>query len=154
MISKQIFALCCSILMCLFVTFISAHNHNNATVKVANDPKYGEILTDSRGMTLYIFTPDSENVSTCYDQCAIAWPPLMADREPILSPGVAGRLGVINRRDNTRQVTYNGRPLYYYIKDQKPGDTTGQNVDNQWYVVHPNKSNQYQNKPNQYQRQY
>lgn len=88
-------------------------------------------------MTLYMFTPDKNNTSTCYDQCAVAWPPLLTSSKPILASGVAGTLNTTTRRDNTSQVTYNGMPLYYYIKDKKPGDAFGQNVDNEWFVINP-----------------
>lgn len=108
------------------------------TVTVANDPKLGNILIDGKGMTLYIFTSDKNNTSTCYDQCAVAWPPLLVSSgKPSLAPGISGTLGTITRRDNTSQVTYNGMPLYYYVQDKKPGDVYGQNVDHKWYVVNP-----------------
>jgi predicted lipoprotein with Yx(FWY)xxD motif len=106
------------------------------TVKVANDPKLGKILTDSKGITLYIFTPDNSKTSTCYDQCADAWPPLLVTTgQPIANPEVTGKLDVMIRRDKTRQVTYNGMPLYYFAKDTKAGDTKGQKLENKWFVV-------------------
>ena len=110
------------------------------TIKVANDPKLGKILTDSKGISLYMFTPDKQknNISTCYDQCAVTWPPLLiSSGKPTLAPGIVGTLDTTNRRDNTSQVTYNGMPLYYYIKDKKPGDVYGQNIENKWFVVNP-----------------
>lgn len=113
---------------------------NDVTIKVANDPKLGKILTDSKGMTLYMFTLDksTSNESTCYDDCAVSWPPLLVSSgKPVLASGTAGTLDTIKRRDQTMQVTYNGMPLYYYVKDKKPGDVYGQNVDNKWFVIKP-----------------
>lgn len=130
---------------------LSAENYSNTvqknstlqtsqhTVKVTNHPKLGTILTDSKGMTLYLFTSDKNDASTCYDQCAIAWPPLLISSEkPSLAPGIVGTLNTIKRRDNSSQVTYNGKPLYYYVKDKKPGDAFGQNLENKWFVINPN----------------
>lgn len=115
-----------------------AQDSATITVKVASDPKLGRILTDGKGMTLYMFTPDKNNTSACYDQCAVTWPPLLVSSgTPSLAQGVPGTLGTIKRRDNTTQVTFNGMPLYYFVKDKKPGDVYGQNVDNKWFVVNP-----------------
>lgn len=118
----------------------TAQESSELTVKVTNNPKLGKILTDGKGRTLYMFTPDKNksNTSTCYDQCAVTWPPLLiSSGKPSLAPGIVGTLNTINRRDNTSQVTYNGMPLYYYAKDKKPGDTYGQNIENKWFVVNP-----------------
>ena len=97
----------------------------------------GQILVDPRGMTLYLYTKDEPSVSNCYDQCAVAWPPLMTDAPPSSPDALAAGLGTTTRNDGGLQVTYNGMPLYYWQKDQKPGDTTGQNVGGVWFVVNP-----------------
>lgn len=111
------------------------------TVKTAPNEELGTILTDLEGMTLYIFTRDEPGVSNCYDQCATNWPPLTIDEgEPVLAGGVPGELGVIERTDGTRQVTYNEMPLYYWVNDSEPGDTTGQGVNDVWFVVEPAES--------------
>ncbi|MBI4491422.1 MAG: hypothetical protein HY690_01350 [Chloroflexi bacterium] len=108
------------------------------TVKTTADKELGTILTDLKGMTLYRFTRDEPNVSTCYDQCAQNWPPLLATAgDPMLAGGVPGQLGTVARKDGTKQVTYNGTALYYWAKDTKPGETTGQAVNNVWFVVQP-----------------
>jgi predicted lipoprotein with Yx(FWY)xxD motif len=105
-------------------------------VQVVQNASLGSILVDSRGMTLYRFTPDQPNVSNCNGQCATVWPPLLlAQGNPVAGPGAAGTLGVITRQDGGRQVTYNGLPLYIYSLDTKPGDVNGQGVQNIWYVV-------------------
>ena len=100
-------------------------------------PGLGPILTDSAGRTLYMFTKDAPGLSTCYDQCASAWPPLTSASEPVLPDGLPGVLGSTPRTDGSLQVTYNGMPLYYWVKDQQPGDTTGQNVGGVWFVINP-----------------
>lgn len=107
------------------------------TVLVRDDPKLGKILTDAKGRTLYRYTRDSTDKSVCAGGCAQVWPPLTASGTPTLADGVPGKLGVITRDDGVKQVTYNGTPLYYYAKDSKPGETTGQGVGGVWYVVMP-----------------
>jgi predicted lipoprotein with Yx(FWY)xxD motif len=105
---------------------------------VAQDDKYGQFLADENGMSLYMFTKDTENVSNCYDQCEVAWPPLLTLTGPEVGDGVdSAMLGETTRKDGTKQVTYNGMPLYYWEKDLKPGDTTGQNVGTVWFLVAP-----------------
>ena len=82
-------------------------------------------------------------VTNCYENCAHNWPPLvggfepMAGSEPMAGEGVAGKLDIIKRTDGSSQVTYNGIPLYYWIKDQVPGQTTGHNVGEVWFVLNP-----------------
>lgn len=108
------------------------------TVKLAKDSQLGEILTDVKGMTIYRFTKDEPNSSTCYDQCAQNWPPLLVSAgDPVVVAGLPGTFGTTTRKDGAKQVTYNGMPLYYWAKDQKPGDTTGQNVGSVWFVINP-----------------
>jgi predicted lipoprotein with Yx(FWY)xxD motif len=77
--------------------------------------------------------------SNCYDQCAINWPPLLVAQgeTPTAGDGVTGKLDVIDRTDGTKQVAYNGMPLYYWFKDVVPGDATGQNVGSVWFVQAP-----------------
>jgi predicted lipoprotein with Yx(FWY)xxD motif len=89
-------------------------------------------------MTLYLFDPDQQGASTCYDQCAQAWPPLTVTGDPVAGEGVdAALLGVTERTDGTRQVTYNEWPLYLWAKDAQAGDVTGQAVNDVWWVVDP-----------------
>jgi predicted lipoprotein with Yx(FWY)xxD motif len=98
-------------------------------------------LTDSSGRTLYRFTRDTVNTSSaCYGQCATTWPPLLIDEgTPVAGAGVNGDLlGVLARTDGTRQVMYNGMPLYYYNQDANPSDTKGQRVRDVWFIIHPN----------------
>jgi predicted lipoprotein with Yx(FWY)xxD motif/plastocyanin len=107
-----------------------------ATVMITKNDMLGQILTDDEGKTLYLYTKDTKNTSVCYDKCAQAWPPLLTAGAPKAGDGAdAALLGTTARTDGTTQVTYNGWPLYYYVKDQKPGDVTGQDVGGVWYML-------------------
>jgi predicted lipoprotein with Yx(FWY)xxD motif len=107
-----------------------------ATVTLGQNDQLGSVLVDEQGMTLYLFTKDTPNTSNCYDQCATAWPPLLTTGDPVAGEGIdASLLGTTTRTDGSVQVTYNGWPLYYYEKDQAPGDVTGQDVGDVWFVV-------------------
>ena len=78
-------------------------------------------------------------MSTCYDQCAVNWPPLLLAEGQELSggAGVIGDIGIIEREDGGSQITYDGWPLYYWVKDSIPGDTTGHLVNDVWFVATP-----------------
>jgi predicted lipoprotein with Yx(FWY)xxD motif len=104
---------------------------------VRNDPKLGMILTDAANRTLYWYTKDSPGKSVCTGGCLAAWPLLPGTPTPTLPAGVPGTVGTITRSDGTTQATYDDFPLYYYIKDAAPGDTTGQGVGKVWYVITP-----------------
>ncbi len=100
------------------------------------DPTLGPILVDSEGFTLYLFTKDTGTTSVCLDKCAQAWPPAVATGTPTAGPGLdASKLTASPQPDGTSQLTYNGHLLYRYAPDQAPGDTTGQDVGEVWYVV-------------------
>jgi predicted lipoprotein with Yx(FWY)xxD motif len=109
---------------------------SDTAVGVAETPELGQFLTDSKGMTLYIFSNDvpGSGKSVCNDECAVNWPPYYAEDET-LPAGVPGELTEIIRDDGTEQTAYNGMPLYYWIEDQAPGDTTGQGVGDVWWVA-------------------
>jgi predicted lipoprotein with Yx(FWY)xxD motif len=110
-----------------------------ATVSLGGNSDLGQFLVGANGMTLYMYTKDTMDVSNCYDQCATNWPPLLVKEgeTPTLQPGLDGKLDVIDRTDGTKQVAFDGMPLYYWAKDQKPGDSTGQNVGSVWFVIQP-----------------
>lgn len=114
-----------------------ANAQSKTTVVVHPAGSLGSILTDPAGRSLYLFTKDAPGTSNCYDECATNWPPLLTQDEPTLPPSTPGVVGQTPRTDGTSQVTYNGMPLYYWFKDTKPGDTTGQNVGGVWFVVNP-----------------
>jgi LPXTG-motif cell wall-anchored protein len=121
------------LLLLLQATMVFAADET--TVQVRQDPQLGTFLTDEKGMTLYLFKKDALNNSVCYDACAKAWPPFTDPGYLTLPSGVGGTLGTIVRKDGTKQVTYNGVPLYYYAPDKSPGDVKGQGVGNVWFVV-------------------
>jgi predicted lipoprotein with Yx(FWY)xxD motif len=108
---------------------------------VVRSSAYGKILFDGRGYVLYAFTRDSPGRSACSGACTRAWPVYF--RKGALSAGAGVKralLGTTKRRDGRRQVTYAGRPLYYYVGDRKPGQITCQNVveyGGTWLVVRP-----------------
>jgi len=109
-----------------------------ANVMAGKNDQLGSFLVDASGMTLYLYTKDTPKTSTCYGKCASAWPPLLTSGAPIAGTGAdASMLGTTTRTDGTVQVTYNGWPLYYFAKDTKPGDVTGQNVGSVWFVISP-----------------
>ena len=90
------------------------------------------ILTDGAGMTLYIWDNDAEGVSNCYEQCAANWPPLLvpADTE------VSGDFSLVDRSDgDLKVVAYKGLPLYLWVGDGEPGDTTGDGVGGTWHTA-------------------
>jgi predicted lipoprotein with Yx(FWY)xxD motif len=96
-------------------------------------------LTDSSGRALYVFTMDKGSTSECYGACATAWPPLLATG-PVTIAGkftVPADLGTTTRTDGTKQVTYGGRPLYYFAGDTAAGQTKGQGVGGVWFLVGP-----------------
>jgi predicted lipoprotein with Yx(FWY)xxD motif len=101
----------------------------------------GRILVDSKGLTLYDFPPDKGTTSVCYGACAALWPPLISHGKPTAGPGArASLLGTTKRKDGKLQVTYGGHPLYYFVSDRKPGQTTGQGINQfggPWWVISP-----------------
>jgi predicted lipoprotein with Yx(FWY)xxD motif len=96
-----------------------------------SDTAIGSVLTDANGMTLYIFDKDEAGKSNCYDACATNWPPLFADEGAMAE----GDYTIVERTDGTAQWAYKGQPLYYWINDAAPGDTTGDGVNGVWHVV-------------------
>ena len=105
--------------------------------------KLGTILVASpKNMTVYLFEADKGPQSTCSGACAAAWPPVTTGGRPQTSGSAsASHLGTITRSDGTKQVTYNGHPLYFYAGDTAAGDTNGQGSKQfgaGWYVMTPN----------------
>ena len=89
-------------------------------------------LTNASGMTLYTFDKDAAGKSACNGQCAANWPPLAADAGATAS----GDWSVVTRDDGRKQWAYKGKPLYTWVKDQKPGDKTGDGfANNAWHAA-------------------
>jgi predicted lipoprotein with Yx(FWY)xxD motif len=110
----------------------------DVVINVATDPKLGKILVDAKGMTLYMYTKDTDNTSNCSANCLKAWPPFLTTSSAKAGDGVdASLIGSTKLADGTLIVTYNKMPLYYYAKDTKAGDVVGQDVGKVWYVVGP-----------------
>lgn len=118
---------------------ISLAQDASTGVNLAESSELGQYLTDQDGMALYMFAPDAQGASTCYDNCATNWPPFTvasADALPTAGEGVdAALLGTVERDDGSLQVTYNGWPLYYYAGDMEAGVTGGQGLGSNWFVV-------------------
>lgn len=102
---------------------------------VKTDPKKGQYLTDFAGMTLYTFDKDVKDLSDCYQNCALAWPPYTSGATA--QKTFPKNISVFARTDNSNQFEYNGKPLYYYAKDAKAGDMTGDGVGQVWHIVKP-----------------
>ena len=111
-----------------------------STVTVRSSP-YGRVLFDGAGHVLYGFTHDAHGKSLCTGACARAWPPYVVRARARAGAGVTGRrLATIRRADGSLQVTYFGRPLYYYVGDRRPGQILCQNATEYggvWRVVRP-----------------
>jgi predicted lipoprotein with Yx(FWY)xxD motif len=112
-----------------------------STIAVATNSKLGQVLVDGKGMTVYLFVADTSTQSTCYGSCAAIWPPVLTSGAPQAGSGAqASLLGTTTRTDGKVEVTYGGHPLYYFVKDKQPGDTTGQGVNGfgaLWWVMSP-----------------
>jgi predicted lipoprotein with Yx(FWY)xxD motif len=108
-----------------------------ATVMVATSD-LGQILVDGEGRTLYLFTPDEAGTPTCYDDCALAWPPLLTEGDIAVGAGLDDSdFSTATRTDGGDQVKIGTWPLYYFAGDEAPGDTNGQGLQGIWYVVSP-----------------
>ncbi len=98
---------------------------------MASDTSMGKVYTDEKGMTLYTFDKDEANKSNCYDECAKNWPPYLAAADA----KAEGEWTLVDRTDGTKQWAYEGKPVYLWVKDTKPGDVTGDMVGEVWHAV-------------------
>ena len=114
-------------------TTTASQETGGATVAVANS-KLGDILVDADGRTLYAFTKDQGDKSACSGQCATNWPALTGTATAGTG-AQATLLSTAMQADGNAQVTYDGRPLYYFAGDAKPGDVNGQGVGNVWFAL-------------------
>ena len=116
----------------------SSSSAAGAVLKTANS-SLGQIVVDAQGRTVYFFDKDTANSgkSACSGSCAGLWPPVTTTSASPQVDGVTGTVGTITLADGTRQVTLNGLPLYRYSGDSGAGQTSGQGVQNVWWVVSP-----------------
>ena len=97
------------------------------------DSAKGKVLAGENGMTLYTFKKDVKVVSNCNDDCAKNWPPLMAAGDAKAD----GAYSIVDRKDGTKQWAKDGMPLYFWVKDKKAGDITGDGVGGNWDLAKP-----------------
>lgn len=102
----------------------------SAPVKMADG-----VLSGTNGMTLYVFDKDAagSGKSMCNGPCASNWPPLFA----MEADAASGDYSLVTRDDGKKQWALKGKPLYFWAKDQKPGDKTGEGFNNVWHVAKP-----------------
>ncbi len=111
----------------------------SSPVQVAGNQQFGQILVTTDGMTLYNFAIDTPEMSNCTTSACVAfWPPYLVGAQPTSEPNLPGKLSTITRPDGSKQVTYNGSPLYTFALDKNPGDANGDGVNEFggiWHVV-------------------
>lgn len=122
------------------ITVGAAAYAESETVATMTKAPYGAYLTADEGHALYMFTADHNGMSACEGACAKAWPPVLTSGKPEAGPGInASLLGTL-KRDDGMQVTYDGKPLYYFVGDKGAGTTAGQDIKHfggSWYLVSP-----------------
>jgi predicted lipoprotein with Yx(FWY)xxD motif len=116
--------------LALTMPLAHADDYASGAIKSMKTDK-GEVLTDSKGMTLYTFDKDEKGTSNCYDKCAANWPPL----EAASGASADGDYTLVKRKDGSMQWAYDGMPLYLWKNDKKPGDMTGDGVGGVWHVA-------------------
>jgi predicted lipoprotein with Yx(FWY)xxD motif len=103
----------------------------SGAVVTLRSSEYGKVISDANHRAVYLFDADHGPTSTCYGECAAAWPPLLTKGTPSAGTGVnAALLGTTSRKDGSLQVTYDGHPLYYYSGD------TGEHIMCQHVKLH------------------
>lgn len=118
-----------------------ARVHTAAPSKALVKTAGSHVLVTPSGRTLYVFAVDPKGKSKCNGTCAKFWPPLHVAKGTTPSSkisGVSGTFGAITRADGTRQLTYNGAPLYTFLEDKKAGQMNGQGIvasGGYWWVV-------------------
>jgi predicted lipoprotein with Yx(FWY)xxD motif len=119
----------------------SSPSGSGSTVIKTGTSSAGTLLTDGSGRAVYLWTKDSGGTSACTGACTGTWPPVMASGMVTASGGAKSvDLGMITRSDGTKQVTYNGHPLYYYAGDSGTGTASGQGSNSfgaRWWLVSP-----------------
>ena len=122
------------------ISSLAAAQAAQPDVQLRYSATLGHYLTAANGMTLYTFAKDQAGVSNCNDGCAAKWPPftVMSDSVNVAPLNVSGEFSIITRNDGSKQVAYNGLPLYFWVNDKVVGDTTGQGVKDVWFVANLN----------------
>ena len=119
----------------------AAASGSGKTVITTASSSGNTFLTSGSGRAIYLWAKDTGDASTCTGACAGAWPPVTATGTVTASgSAMASDLGTITRSDGTKQVTYDGHPLYYFVGDSGSGTATGQGSDNfgaKWWLVSP-----------------
>jgi predicted lipoprotein with Yx(FWY)xxD motif len=117
----------------------SATRAPKAALVAVRKTTLGSVLVDARGRTLYVFEKDRKGMSACETACVKFWPPVVSRTLPRAGKGVhTSMLGVTKRQDGRRQVTYAGHPLYTFVGDKTPGQTSGEGLTNfgaDWYAL-------------------
>ncbi len=134
----------------LIIMLLQSCNKNNAdpsanenTIKITNNTTFGNILTDGNGKSLYLFSDDAKGTSICLEGCLNIWPVFYTENLRLGAGLDIADFETITRTDGTNQTTYKGWPLYYYSGDVNAGDTSGDNVGNQWFIAKPDYSIMY-----------
>lgn len=116
--------------LALFATAAIAEDYVGGAIKTM-EIGGKEVLVGANDMTLYTFDKDAVGVTNCYDKCAENWPPLIADAGAVAE----GDFTLVDRTDGSKMWAYKGWPLYFWVKDEKPGDTTGDMVGEVWHTA-------------------
>jgi predicted lipoprotein with Yx(FWY)xxD motif len=111
------------------------------TIQLKEKEGGGRYLADSKGMSLYYFKKDFPSISACINECLTKWPIFYTEKVAVERPLRKKDFGVFMRDDGEKQTSYQGWPLYYFSKDEKPGDMNGEGVNSAWYVIYPDKFN-------------
>ena len=114
----------------------SAASSSSGTELMSRSIGGTQVLTNSQGLTVYWFAPDTPTTSKCTGSCATYWPPVKGPATA--GSGVTGTLGTITRSDGTTQATYDGHPLYTYVADTAPGQNKGNGLNisgGLWYEM-------------------
>lgn len=124
----------------------TAGGASEVVITTTESEEYGKFLTDAEGRPVYILEAEDQaqgaDASACEGECAQVWPPVLAEGDTPQAQGEAdaGMLSMTERPDGTSQVTYDGKPLYYYEKDEGQAAPTGQDVHDEWgewYLLQP-----------------
>ena len=120
------------LLLTLALAALAGPAFAQAPVKTVKSDK-GEVVAADNGMTLYTFKNDKKGVSNCYDACASNWPPFIAAS----GAKAHGAYSLVTRKDGALQWAKDGKPLYFWVKDMKEGDATGDGVKGVWDAARP-----------------